>query len=132
MIVPFWINQDNIIDPQDAINALRDATEEVGKKFVDQQVYNALRSNAYHSILNKVAEMGPLATTFQRSEVAENLPEEEKRQLNNFLQKMLKLNVIHKGDVAGEYCFNLPLVRAYIWLQSADLKSHLENKSSKA
>ena len=60
----YWINQDNIIDRDDAVLAVRTAAEEVGKKFVDQQVYNELRSSAYHSILATIGTMGPLATTF--------------------------------------------------------------------
>ena len=57
---------------------------------------------------------------FQRSEVAKGLTEAERRKLGNFLQKMRKLNVIHPGDVQGEYVFNVRMVRFYIWLQSLE------------
>jgi hypothetical protein len=37
------------------------AADEVGKKYVDQQVYKALRSKDYHSILAKIAKLNPHA-----------------------------------------------------------------------
>src|SRR5262249_35429255 len=91
---------------------------EVGKKYVDQQVYKALRSSDYRSILQKIARMGPDSMSFKKSEIASQLTESEKKKLHNFLQKMKALNVIRSGDVAGEYVFNVRMVRLYIWLES--------------
>jgi len=115
----YWIDKDGRVDHKDAIQAVLAAADDVGKKYVDQQVYNSLRSKDYHSILRKIAQTG-LAMNFQRSEVAKGLTEAERRKLGNFLQKMRKLNVIHPGDVQGEYVFNVRMVRFYIWLQSLE------------
>jgi hypothetical protein len=93
----FWLDQDNVISQNDALNAVVVAAEEVGKKYVDQQVYRALRSRDYHSILGKIAKTGLD---------------------NNFLQRMKRLNVLRSGDVRGEYLFNVRMVRLYIWLDS--------------
>ena len=111
----YWIDKDGIVDHDDAIEAVLAAAEDVGKKYVDQQVYKALRSTDYHSILRKVAKTG-LDMTFQRSEIAKGLTEAERRKLPNFLRKMRTLNVIRSGDIQGEYVFNVRMVRVYIWL----------------
>ncbi len=115
----FWIDdQDGIISREEAFQAVLQAADEVGKKFVDQQVYKALRSADYHSILAKIAQMEPTAMSFRRAEVVSDLTDTEKRKFDNFLQKMKALKVIRSGDVQGEYVFNTRMVRLYIWLQS--------------
>ncbi len=115
----FWIDKDNVIDKSDAFSAILNAADDVGKKYVDQQVYKALRSEDYRSILAKIAKLGPPdSMTFTKKEVASDLTSSESKKLNNFLQKMKKLNVIKSGDNKGEYLFCVPMVRFYIWLQS--------------
>lgn len=121
----FWLDQDSVITRQDALQALVDAADEVGKKYVEQQVYKALRSRDYHSILAKIAKMGPDSMSFKKAEVAAGLTDVEKKKFNNFLQKMKALKVLRSGDVQGEYVFNVRMVRLYIWLQS------LEKETSK-
>ncbi len=114
----FWRDGDGVIGLDDAREAVITAADDVGKKYVDQQVINALRSEDYHSILNKIAKMGPDSMSFRRSEVAADLTDTEKKKFNNFLQKMKTLKVLRSGDVQGEYVFNLRMVRLYIWLRS--------------
>jgi hypothetical protein len=114
----YWIDRDGVIDANDARDAVLDAADEVGRKYVDQQVYKALRSEDYHSILDKIAGLGSDRMSFRKAEVASNLTETEKKKFNNFLQKMKSLKVLKSGDVQGEYIFNVRMVRLYIWLQS--------------
>jgi len=114
----FWLDQDGVIAGEDALDAIVIAADEVGKKYVDQQVYKALRSREYHSILAKIAKMGPDSMSFKKTDVASDLTLTEKRKFNNFLQKMKGLKVLRSGDVRGEYVFNMRMVRLYIWLQS--------------
>lgn len=113
----FWRNQDNAINAEDAYHAVTLAAEEVGKKFVDQQVYAALRSSDYRSILSKIAQVS--GDRFTRAEIASNLTETEKKKLDNFLRRMTSLNVIRRGEGAGEYLFNVRMVQLYILLQSS-------------
>jgi len=115
----FWLDQDAVISKADALQAVVAAADEVGKKYVDQQVYKALRSKDYRSILNKIAKTG-LDMTFQRAEIAKGLTDAERKKFSNFLQKMKKLKVIRAGGVQGEYVFNVRMVRLYIWLQSLE------------
>lgn len=115
----FWLDQDGVIDRAEAIRAVFIAADEVGKKYVDQQVYRALRSQDYHSILRKIAQSG-LHMGFQRAEIAKGLTERERRSFNNFLTRMKNLKVLRAGQVRGEYVFNMRMVALYIWLQSQE------------
>lgn len=115
----YWLDQDGVIDEDDAVKAVLIAAEEVGKKYVDQQVYKALRSGDYRKILKKIAVVGtPSSMSFRKAEIVSKLTETEKKKFNNFLQKMKSLKVIRSGDDRGEYIFNVRMVRLYIWLTS--------------
>ncbi|MEK6544812.1 MAG: BREX system ATP-binding domain-containing protein [Elusimicrobiota bacterium] len=114
----YWIDRDDKIDHEDALRAVIAAADDVGKKFVDQQVYAALRSKDYHSILAKIAKMGPDAMSFMKQDLEKGLTANEKKKLNNFLQKMKKLRVLKMGETRGEWLFTMRMVRFYIWLDS--------------
>lgn len=116
----FWIDRDGIIKEDDALAAVFLAADEVGKKYVDQQVYKALRSPDYKSILAKIGKMNPNTMSFMKADVASGLTESEKKKFNNFLQKMKSLKVLRSGDIQGEYIFKVRMVRLYIWLQSLE------------
>jgi hypothetical protein len=114
----YWTDEDGVINEGDALHATLLAAQEVGQKYVDQQVYRALRSRDYHSILKKIAQASPNEMRFTKAAVASGLTDSEKKKFNNFLQRMKRLNVIRAGDVQGEYVFNHRMVRLYIWLNS--------------
>ena len=114
----FWIDKDSVIDHEDALQAVIGAAEEVGKKYVDQQVYKTLRSPDYHAILSKLARLG-LEPRFTRKQLEQGLTEKERRKLDNFLRRMRDLNVIRQGDGRGEYVFNMRMVQLYLWLCEA-------------
>jgi len=114
----YYLDSDGNLDYAEAMDAVVNAAEEVGRKYVDQQVYKALRSLDYQSILQKIASLGPSGDGFFKRDVADGLTPAELKKLGNFLQRMKKLNVIRAGDSAGEYVFNVQMVRLYIWLKS--------------
>jgi len=113
----FWLDQDNVIDDDDAFGGITRSAGEVGEKFVDQQVYKALHSKDYHSILEKLAGAG-VDMTFLKADIESKLSETEKKKLNNFLQRMKKLKVLRSGEIDGEYVFTNRLVRVYLYLNS--------------
>ena len=115
----YWIDKDNIIDGMDAALSVITAAEDVGTKYVDQQVYKALKSKDYQSIISKIAMLGPAEMNFTKEQVASKLTEMEKGKFNNFLQRMMKLKVIRGGEIRGEYIFNNRMARLYIWLESS-------------
>jgi len=114
----FWSDRDGVVDNEDAIRAVVSAADDVGKKYVDQQVYGALRSKDYRSILERIAKLHPDRMSFTRREISVGLSESQRKKLDNFLKRMKTLQVIRSGTVAGEYVFNVRMVRLYIWLQS--------------
>jgi AAA ATPase domain len=116
----FWIDKDEKIDHDDALSAVVAAAEDVGRKFVDQQVLKALRSKDYRSILAKLSGL-EFGMSFKRAEIAGDLSTTEKGKFDNFLQKMKKLNVLRAGDEMGEYVFNSRLVRLYVRFNSAQI-----------
>ena len=69
----YWLDNDDHIDPVEATDAVFDAAEEVGKRYVDQQVLNALRSPDYRSILKKIGSRGASEMTFSKLEVEKGL-----------------------------------------------------------
>ncbi|MBM4032796.1 MAG: hypothetical protein FJ291_13545 [Planctomycetes bacterium] len=107
-----------VLDEKDALAAVMAAAEEIGRKHVGLQVYNALKSEDYRSTLAKIGKMGPGATGFTKGKLATGLTESEKRKLANFLQRMKKLGVVRPGEGRGEYVFNVRMVQLYIWLRS--------------
>ncbi len=113
----FWIDKDNIVNEADAISGVLAAADEVGRKFVEIQVYNALHSKDYHSILAKIGKEN-ISLSFQKTTIEEKLSSIEKRKFNNFLQRMKRLKVLKSGDEFGEYIFNSRLVSLYIHLNS--------------
>jgi len=114
----YWLDRDGTVDRDDALAAVVAAADDVGKKYVDQQVYRALRSPDYRSILAKIGKMDPNTMSFAKTGVEKGLTDTEKRKFNNFLQKMKQLQVLRSGETRGEYVFNMRMVRLYIWLQS--------------
>ena len=118
----FWMDDNGVIDKDDAMRAVLSAADEVGKKYVDQQVYRALRSRDYHSILRKLARTVGLEMRFTKTDLSKGLTEPERKKLNNFLQRLKTLKVIRSGETQGEYVFNSRMVALYIWLESQQAK----------
>ncbi len=127
----YWLDRDGRVDAGDAIKAVVSAADEVGKRYVNQQVYAALHSADYHSILAKIANMSG-AHGFMKPDVEKGLTEGEKRKFNNFLQKMQKLKVLRHGEVRGKYVFNMRMVELYISLRSVSETGVPEGSSSSA
>jgi hypothetical protein len=94
------------------------AAEELGRKFVDTKVYDALQSKDYRNILRKIGQLNPTTTVFTREQAQAGLSDSERRKFDNFLNKMKGLGVIKGGAVRGEYEFTMRMVRLYIWLRS--------------
>ena len=124
----FWKDTDNHIDENDAKGGIIDAAENVGKKDLDPQVYKAIGSDTYRSILRRIGKL-PLGTKFQRKEILEKMTEPERRTFDNFLQRIKRLGIISETEIRGEYRFINQLYHLYVMLEA--FKSEKEKKSSK-
>jgi ABC-type dipeptide/oligopeptide/nickel transport system ATPase subunit len=117
----FWLDKDNYIDDYDALNGILTAAEEIGKKFVDHQVYSELHSKDYHSILGKIGRQCT-DLSFNKKDLESGLTIAEKKKFNNFLQRMKKLKALKSGNQRGEYVFLNRLVPLYIFLKTAKIE----------
>lgn len=113
----YWEDSDSCIDRDDAINGIFHAAENVGRKYLDRQVYQTLRSETYHSILRRMGKL-PLEAKFRRKELVKEMNDSERRNFDNFRQRMEKLGVLAKEEVRGEYRFSNELFRLYVMIES--------------
>lgn len=98
------------------------ATDVIGRKLLEPQIFSAIRSESYRSILRKMADK-PFELSFQRSELGERLNEKEKRVLDNFLKRMKELGALSTDpEIRGGYRFLNHLYALYFWIESQRFK----------
>jgi len=118
----YWVDDDGHIDSDDALAGVFRAADQVGRKYLDPQVYRAIRSVRYRTILSKLVDQPDQAfdQQFQKSEVESRLDGEEKKVFHNFLRKMRELGVIEvdRERPRGAYRFVNPMFPVYILMQS--------------
>ena len=114
----FSADDDSNIDYDDAFSGVLDAADVVGRRYLDPLVYKAIRSDRYRTILRQVS-MGLFTARFTRAEVRSSLPEDERKVLDNFLQRMKKLGVIVEDPDGerGSYCFSNLLHHLYFFME---------------
>jgi len=117
----FWADKDGSIDNDDALHGVLIAANRIGKKYLDPQVYRAIRSPRYRSILRKMGRKGtPLKKNFSRKEIAQYLTPSEKNVLDNFLRKLKKIGIITSDVEAGRgyYRFINDIYPVYIFMEA--------------
>ena len=104
---------------QGAITAgIVSAAEVIGRKLLEPQVFSAIRSERYRSILRKMADE-PQTMWFRRSELAARLSDAEQKVLDNFLRRMKGLGALDVDpEVRGGYQFPNHLHALYFWMES--------------
>jgi len=112
----YYIDKDSKIDLPDAVAAVKQAADEVGRKYVEPGVVDALKSRAYHSILEKLARLNK--EKFTRDELAADLTPDEAKKFDNFIKRLKQLKVIRTGEIPGEYIFNIKMYQVYLTLKS--------------
>ncbi|RMD94491.1 MAG: hypothetical protein D6813_02130, partial [Calditrichaeota bacterium] len=115
----FWVDEDGVIDEEDAFKGIMNAAEKVGQKYLDPKVYRAIRSQRYRSILRKFGRM-PISRYFKKQDIEKMLNENEKKVFHNFLRRIKELGVI-EADVEhgrGAYRFVNEIYPIYIWMES--------------
>lgn len=83
------------------------ASSIVGRKFLEPQVFGAIQSDRYRSILRKIADNVLIhELSFRRSDLTALLTVEERRVLDSFLRRMKELGALEMDpDVRGGYRF---------------------------
>ena len=93
------------------------AAEVIGRKLLNPRIFSAIRSERYHSIFRKMADVS--GTHFQRAELRELLTDAEKRGLDNFLGRMTTLGALEKDpETRGGYRFPNLLHALYFRMES--------------
>ncbi|RMG55336.1 MAG: ATP-binding protein [Acidobacteria bacterium] len=115
----FNIDTDNYIDSSDALAAVTTAADIIGRKHLEPQVFNAIRSERYRRILRKLARE-PLNFEFKRGEVWKRLDRDERKVFDNFLRRMAQLGVLRRDPErgAGAYRFTNLLHFVYFGMEA--------------
>lgn len=117
----FWALRNSVLTYDDAVNAVVQASKEVGRRFLDTQVFGTLHSHDYRGILRKLGRL-QFDLTFEKTALEKHLTPSEKAKLGNFLQKMKRLHVIHSSK-RGEWTFSDWLTRIYIGMMTPESES---------
>ncbi len=114
------------IDANDIRKGVFLAAEVIGQKLLEPQIFQAIQSERYRSILRKMAVEVEPDLRFQRTELLARLTEDEKRVLNNFLRRMRKLGVLESDpEVRGGYRFPNTLYSLYFMMEALRAGSKL-------
>ena len=109
------INEDEIYE------GVFNAAEIIGLKLLEPQIFSAIRSERYRSILRKMT--GELQMRFRRAELATRLTNQEVKVMDNFLQRMRILGAIDTDpEVRGGYKFPNLLHALYFMIESERAK----------
>ncbi|GIX01411.1 MAG: hypothetical protein KatS3mg112_0348 [Thermogutta sp.] len=119
----FHLNDDDSIDADDALRGVFAAADIVGRKYLEPQVFQAIRSARYRDILRKIAQK-PFDISFTARELRPLLNCEEQKVFHNFLQRMKKLGVVEPDLERGRgaYRFTNRLHYLYFWLEAERVK----------
>jgi AAA+ ATPase superfamily predicted ATPase len=117
------IADESAVTNEKAMLGILNAAEIIGRKYLEPQIFNAIRSTRYRSILRKMVD-NPFAFTFQRGEIRKKLTSEEAKVLDNFLNRMKDLGAILADAESGpgSYRFANQLHQLYFWLESERAK----------
>jgi len=110
----FRRNDGRTLEKAGAVSGVVEASEIVGRKYLQPQVFQAIRSTRYKSILRKIAKIG-IRQTFSRAQLTKQFQGSEGKVLDNFLKKMVDLGVIEREleEGAGAYRFCSALHQLY-------------------
>jgi len=112
----FKADQDNHVDRHDALRGITNAAEIVGRKHLEPQVFRAIRSTRYRTILRKVARE-PFETGFRRSKLRARLSGAEAKVFDNFLRRMTELGVIVRDHEKGPGCYRFRNLLHYLYFR---------------
>ena len=109
------------IEAREVSQGIVSAAEVIGHKLLEPQIFSAIRSERYRSILEKMADEPQMR--FRRSELAARLTTAERNAMDNFLRRMRNLGALETdADVRGGYKFPNRLHALYFSLEAKRAK----------
>lgn len=118
----FSLHENDRIDGGNAIQAVLDAADIVGRKHLAPTVFKTITSKKYRNILNALA--ADLShEEFTRAEFIGRLGAGEQRVLDNFLRKMKDIGVISTVLEAGQGAYRFTSRLHYLYFHLAAIQS---------
>ena len=109
------------IKDEEVTKGIITAAEMIGRKLLEPQVFNAIRSERYRSILREIAGER-VRLRFTRSEILQRLTGTDRGALDDFLRRMRKLGALEVDpDVRGGYRFPNYLHASYFYMEKENL-----------
>ncbi len=115
------------ITESDARAGILQAAEIIGTKFLQPKVIDALRSPRYRSILRRIAS-NPFGFHIRRAELLKLLGAEDKKVLDNFLNRLKDLGMIVADKEAGAGGYRFANRLHYLYFQIESRKAAAETK----
>ncbi len=123
----FKADSDGAIEKDDALSGVISAAKVIGAKYIEPKVLDVIWSTRYRGILRKIFPIEPPHEFihFTKAALIKRLSSEEAKVLDNFLQKMKRLGVIHQSAEMGKghYQFTGALYALFFLLQAAPQKA---------
>ena len=109
---------------------IRDAAEEIGRKYPEASVFSALHSEKYRSILRKIARIPFSISGFTKRNLAEDigLSTEEQKILDNFINRMLELKAILPDENGARGAYRFPTFLHHVYFILATEKYDTRKK----
>jgi len=125
----FWaLGNEKVITEKHVWIARRNAFNELGRKYFGP-LQAVFKTDEYKRILFKLmdyfsSQAGfPEARKFIKSEISASLDTEDKNKLDNFIQKLKRMNVLQPGSIRGEWAFADWLTFWYFQTEVESLKN---------
>jgi len=115
----YWVDTDGVVGMKDVFWGIKAAAQRVGRKELDRNFYNTIRSELYKAILRKLVTH-PTIETFSKSELEMRLREDERKVFPNFIRRMRNLGVIEPDLERGRgaYRFVNRIFPVHIYMQA--------------
>lgn len=110
----FKVDRDGRIYRDDAINGIMSAADIIGRKHLEPQVFQAIRSPRYRTILRKIAK-APFEVRFERGRVLRGLSGDEVKVFDNFLRRMKQLGVVNSDPERGPGAYRFANLLHYLY-----------------
>ncbi|GAA5818872.1 MAG: AAA family ATPase [Methanobrevibacter sp. CfCl-M3] len=120
----FWINNDKIIDNDDALRGIIKAGTSIGEKYLQPALDKSIKSERYLSIFRTLGNdfnghdiMEEYA--FKRKDINEKLNTKERKAFSDFLKRAKELKILEypEGVQQGTYTFTNNLYPIYFLIQ---------------
>jgi hypothetical protein len=114
----FWINEDDTINEQDAVDGILEAKNEIARTYLRSSL-DQIQSDYYKSMLNKMGASSQ--STYAREDLKRIFDEEEEKKISDFLVRCINLGILSKASF-NTYQFSNRMFRLYFVIEGSKLE----------